>query len=264
MWWYSYQPWSLQQHFPSIKFTLNIRAVLNPVKYTAIADLAESHQIDLFALTETWITSSSSSSDLFNATPPGFTGFYHWFLSNKNIESKSLLSMFASFFSDKVLKIHSALKSRVTHPHTEPIHIPSNPTFFSPATGEEIYKLVSHLTLSVTLILYLPLFWNNSYLHFFPTITNIVNLSLSSGVLRSGVFPKQFKLCSVIPFLKKYNLHKEELSTYRPISHLSFLSKLTERVVKLRLTHHLSSNDLLNSFQSAYTKCHFTECTLLH
>ena len=50
---------------------------------------------------------------------------------------------------------------------------------------------------------------------------------------------------------------------YRPISHLSFLSKLTERVVKLRLTHHLSSNDLLNSFQSAYTKHHSTESTLL-
>jgi len=38
---------------------------------------------------------------------------------------------------------------------------------------------------------------------------------------------------------------------------MSFLSKLTERVVKLRLTH------LLNSFQSAYTKYHSTESTLL-
>jgi len=52
--------------------TLNIRSLLNPVKYTAIADLADAYQIDLFALTETWI-SSSSSSELFNATPPGFT-----------------------------------------------------------------------------------------------------------------------------------------------------------------------------------------------
>jgi hypothetical protein len=58
-------------------------------------------------------------------------------------------------------------------------------------------------------------------------------------------------------------MDKEELSNYRPISHLSFLSKLTERVVKLRLTHHLSSNGLLNSFQSAYTKHHSTESTLL-
>ena len=67
----------------------------------------------------------------------------------------------------------------------------------------------------------------------------------------------------VIPLLKKFNLDKENLSNYRPISHLSFLSKLTERVVKQRLTHHLSSNGLLNSFQSAYTKHHSTESTLL-
>jgi Reverse transcriptase (RNA-dependent DNA polymerase) len=43
----------------------------------------------------------------------------------------------------------------------------------------------------------------------------------------------------------------------------SFLSKLTERVVKLRLTEYLSSNNLLNSFQSAYIKQHSTETALL-
>jgi hypothetical protein len=53
--------------------TLNIHSLLNPLEYMAIAILAESHQIDLFALTDTWITSSSSSPELFNATPPGIT-----------------------------------------------------------------------------------------------------------------------------------------------------------------------------------------------
>ena len=33
--------------------TLNIRSLLNLLKYTAISDLAQSRQIDLFALTET-------------------------------------------------------------------------------------------------------------------------------------------------------------------------------------------------------------------
>ena len=43
-----------------------------------------------------------------------------------------------------------------------------------------------------------------------------------------------------------------------------FLSKLTERVVKLRLTHHLSFNYLLNFPQYAYSKYHHsTEPTLL-
>ena len=60
------------------------------------------------------------------------------------IDSKSLPNMFASFFSEKVLKIHSALKLNVnTSPHIEPSHIPTDLTFFSPATEEEICKLVS-------------------------------------------------------------------------------------------------------------------------
>ena len=52
--------------------TLNIRSLLNPLKYTAIADLAETGTIDVFALTETWITSSATSAELRNAFPPGF------------------------------------------------------------------------------------------------------------------------------------------------------------------------------------------------
>jgi hypothetical protein len=47
------------------------------------------------------------------------------------------------------------------------------------------------------------------------------------------------------------------------VSHLSFLSKLTERVVKYRLTNYLTEHNLLNSFQSAYAKLHSTETALL-
>jgi len=47
------------------------------------------------------------------------------------------------------------------------------------------------------------------------------------------------------------------------MSHLSFLSKLTERVVKLRLADYLTTNNLLNYFQSAYINYHSTETTLL-
>jgi Reverse transcriptase (RNA-dependent DNA polymerase) len=91
-----------------------------------------------------------------------------------------------------------------------------------------------------------------------PTITNIINFSLAFGI-----FPDQFKSCSVHPLLTKLNCDKDDLSNYRPISHLSFLSKLTERVAKNRLTNFISDNNLLNSFQSAYTKYHSTETTFL-
>ena len=43
------------------------------MKYTAIFDLAQSRHVDLIALTETWITSSATSAELRDATPPGFS-----------------------------------------------------------------------------------------------------------------------------------------------------------------------------------------------
>src|SRR6188508_3389589 len=67
----------------------------------------------------------------------------------------------------------------------------------------------------------------------------------------------------VTPLIKKPALDKELLSNYRPISNLSFLSKLTERIVLQRLSAHLSSNDLFNKHQSAYTKHRSTETVLL-
>ena len=53
------------------------------------------------------------------------------------------------------------------------------------------------------------------------------------------------------------------MSNYRPIANLSFISKLTEKIVEKRLLDHLTSNSLLNPFQSAYTKFYSTETTLL-
>jgi len=79
-----------------------------------------------------------------------------------------------------------------------------------------------------------------------PTITNVINQSLSTGI-----FSDQFKKCSSP---QKSNLDTDDLGNYRPKSHLSFMSKLTERVVKLHLVDYICTNNLLDSFQSAYIK----------
>ena len=92
-----------------------------------------------------------------------------------------------------------------------------------------------------------------------PIITRIVNLSLSSGV-----FSKQLKSALVKPLLKKSNLDPNDLKNYRPISNLSFLSKLIERVIAARLSSHLSSHNLMSKLQSAYRKFHSSETALLY
>jgi len=44
--------------------TFNIRSFINPRQYTAIADLADTHKINVFALTETWISPNTTSAQL--------------------------------------------------------------------------------------------------------------------------------------------------------------------------------------------------------
>jgi len=68
-----------------------------------------------------------------------------------------------------------------------------------------------------------------------PTITNTVNVSLISGQFHPSV--KEF----VISLLKKPTLLKKELPNYRPISNLSPVSKIIERVVKSLVMDHLTS-----------------------
>jgi exonuclease III len=177
-------------------------------------------------------------------------------------ESLSLLSQsFATFFSDKIHKLHTSLllNHACSSPHIPPPVTPPHFSSFSSVTMDEISKLLSDSPETNCDLDPIPtslLKQCSSVL--LPTITNIINLSLSTSI-----FPDQFKNCSVHPHLKKPSLDKENLSNYRPISHLSYLSKLTERIVKTRLTEHLTNNNLLNPFQSAYIKGHSTETTLL-
>jgi hypothetical protein len=167
----------------------------------------------------------------------------------------------ATFFSYKIHKLHTSILSQGSHssPHVDPTTKPSNFSFFHSATIEEVSKLLDLSPVTSCDLDPIPASLVKQCASVLvPTITKIINLSLSSGV-----FPEQFKNCSVHPLLKKSNLDKESLANYRPVSHLSFLSKLTERIVKHRLMNHLSENNLLNSFQSAYVKSHSTETTLL-
>src|SRR6218665_2350432 len=61
---------------------------------------------------------------------------------------------------------------------------------------------------------------------------------------------------------KETNASPCELSSYRPISNLSFLSKLLEHVVSVQLTGDLSSAGLLSVHPLAYWRFHSTDSTL--
>jgi len=177
----------------------------------------------------------------------------------------SLSSVFASYFKDKIDQLRLKISSTINNqhpldPHTpEPPSTPASLFHFQPITEDEVTKTIMSSPDKFCDLDPIPTSILKKCLHVLsPVITNIINLSLSSGT-----FPDNFKYSIIKPLLKKSNLDKESLSNYRPVSNLSFISKLTEKLVKTQLTEHLNNHSLFNSHQSAYTKSHSTETVLL-
>lgn len=91
-----------------------------------------------------------------------------------------------------------------------------------------------------------------------PYLTAMVNASLCQGCL-----PVSQKKAVVTPLLKKPSLDVHDLKNYRPVSNLSFVSKLVERVAVKQLVDYLEANELMPKLQSAYRKHHSTETAVL-
>ena len=93
----------------------------------------------------------------------------------------------------------------------------------------------------------------------FPTYSAFqVNLFLSTGEFTSSL-----KKAYVTPLLKKAGLDADILKNFRPVSNLSWISKLIERVVVIFLQEHFAKNHLNEDIQSAYRPMHSTETALL-
>lgn len=77
------------------------------------------------------------------------------------------------------------------------------------------------------------------------TLSHIFNL-----VFQTGVFPNQLKLAKVVPVFKKGD-HRS-IENYRPISILSFLDKVLEKLIELRLSRYLTKFEILTSCQFGF------------
>ena len=78
------------------------------------------------------------------------------------------------------------------------------------------------------------------------SFTQIVNTSLTEGI-----FAKSWKTVIICPLLKKAGLALL-LSNFRPVSNLSFLSRVTECAMLQQFNNHCDVHNLIPDYQSAY------------
>jgi Reverse transcriptase (RNA-dependent DNA polymerase)/Endonuclease-reverse transcriptase len=180
-----------------------------------------------------------------------------------SISPPTLASAFLQYFDDKITNLCARFTpltpATVLNLNPPPPSTPLALANFAPATEAEVRLAIlssSNSTCSLDLI---PTKLIKHCIDvLLPPITTLINLSLAEGI-----FPTSFKNALVKPLLKKYSLPSEDLASYRPISNLSFISKILERIIHTRITTHLDAFPSTCPFQSAYRKFHSTETALL-
>ena len=89
-----------------------------------------------------------------------------------------------------------------------------------------------------------------------PMVTDIINASITQSHV-----PLSMKEAIVRPVSNKSSLDVDTLSSYRPVSNLTHVSKCLKKVIAQQLIEHTS--DMTELYQSAYMSNHSTETALI-
>jgi hypothetical protein len=165
---------------------------------------------------------------------------------------------FAAFFSDKTEKIRQST-SLASNPIIEQRDVPTFLSDFQPVSSAEVLSLIQHLPPKQCSLDPIPT-WLLKRVSFAlaPVISAMCNASI-----RQQMMPNLHKNAIVHPLLKKPTLNQSDLNSFRPISNLSYVSKILERLINKRLTDFMDKHLLLPKTQSAYREHHSTETALV-
>ena len=173
------------------------------------------------------------------------------------IVHKKLAEQFATFFTNKIAKIRESFSSSSSFSLPSPVN-PPGLVKFDDVSPDDIAKVVKNSPTKSCLLDPWPTFLVKDCLDILlPSITKLVNCVVGRCC------PRWLQKCCCHSTDKEIFFIKDELKNYRPVSGLSFISKLVERVVASQLSRHVSLHGLEKEYKSAYRRGHSTETALL-
>jgi hypothetical protein len=171
--------------------------------------------------------------------------------------SSNTADSFANFFDRKIRDVRSSTDGYP--PSTTYTPATSKMTEFEQYPESEIRRVIMASPTKSCALDPIPTFLLKEVVDdLLPFLTAMVNTSL-----REGYLPGSQKHAVVSPLLKKSSLDPVEMKNYRPVSNLTFTSKLVERIVTEQFVQYLNANGLMPRLQSAYRRRHSTETALL-
>ena len=172
-------------------------------------------------------------------------------------DSINVANLFNNFFINIANELDNNLPTCDDSPYSFVKLNTLPPLIFSPATLEECKQIISSLKESKQDINCISVKLFKDYHHYFlKAICNMVNLSL-----HTGKFPNCLKHAIVIPIFKKGD--PCNISNYRPIALLPFISKIFERCIFNRLLNYATTCNLLTPHQFGFTKGKSTQDAII-
>ena len=237
--------------FKQIRNTLN--TVIKQAKSDYYTELFEENKSNI---KQTWkeikkIVNINKKNTVF---PDSIKKGHHFIHDKKEIanEFNSFFTSIGNNIDNKIPIVEKNFKDYLTNQQTNVFHL-------SPTTPLEISNIIISIKLSKAS-------GPNSIqskllkdcIHIFSfVISMLINKSFSEGS-----FPDFLKLANVIPIFKKND--KNICGNYRPISLLSNVSKIYERVFHTQLYHFFDVNNLFYQRQFGFRKKHSTEHALIN
>ena len=167
-------------------------------------------------------------------------------------------NFFNSFFSSVAESVRSKIPKSDKH-FSEFLQNQNPDSFFlAPVTPDEVSKLIQSLSPSKSSG---PISIPTKILKLLSTEISNPLSSLVNVSFQTGIFPSILKLSKVILVFKIGS--PLQSSNYRPISLLSNIDKIIEKLVHKRLSSFLEVNNIIFKRQFGFRKAHSTEHALL-
>ena len=182
----------------------------------------------------------------------------------QDADTMSLAAGLCHFFVDKVKRVKHSIDASlisvvspfIPPPYIQPPHALSS---FAPVLPCEVMKLIQSAPSKTSPLDVIPI----SLLKQFGDMISVPIAHIANQSFITGRFPQPLKCGLVTPLLKKPGLDSSDFKNFRPITNLTTVSKILERLVLSRVKSHLTSSPNFCSLQSAYRTSYSTETALV-
>ena len=191
----------------------------------------------------------------------GLTGYVSTKTLPDGYSDQELANNFLVFFKEKIENIIHTFTSITLHRNVNTIIVVQNIKLarFQTIQASEVIEIMSKMKKTHCALDPMPM-TDIIVAENFPDIVKRILRIINTSILTCRV-PISEKTAAITPSLKG-SLDPQSLSSYRPISNLSYLSKILENVILKQLNIHLKRVNAIPDNQSAYRPLHSTETTI--